>query len=267
MTAIELMPVADFPGRRNWGYDGVDLFAPARCYGTPDDLRRWSTRPTGWGWLSCSTSSTTISAPTATTWPGSPLLLLEPAQDPVGACRQPRWSRKASMVRAFFLENALHWLQEYHIDGLRLDATHRFFDDGPRHFLAELAAVVRESIADRPIHLIAEDPRNLAAMVRAESEGGWGLDGIWSDDFHHELRRYLVGDSDGAFRDFRGSSGRPGADASIGAGSSAASIRSTEVTVRGTDPTGLEPRQLHLLHPESRPDRQPGAGRAAQPSD
>ena len=98
------------------------------------------------------------------------------------------------------------------MDGLRLDATHYLFDDSPRHFLAELAATVRASIRDRAVHLIAEDPRNLAAMIRAESEGGWGLDALWSDDFHHELRRYLVGDFEGVFKDFQGTvaGGGPG---------------------------------------------------------
>ena len=108
-------------------------------------------------------------------------------------------------VRAYFFENALHWLCEYHLDGLRLDATHYLFDESPRHFLAELSAIVHATITDRTVHLIAEDPRNLAFMVRPEAEGGWGLDALWSDDFHHDLRRYLVGDADGAFRDFRGS--------------------------------------------------------------
>ena len=108
------------------------------------------------------------------------------------------------MVRAFFIENAMHWIHEYHLDGLRLDATHSMFDEGPRHFLAELSARVHEQALDRPIHLIAEDHRNLAGMLRPESEGGWGLDGVWSDDFHHQLRRLLCGDDDGVYRDFAG---------------------------------------------------------------
>ena len=108
------------------------------------------------------------------------------------------------MVRAFFIENALHWIHEYHLDGLRLDATHSMVDEGPRHFLAELSARVREHAPGRPVHLIAEDHRNLAGMLRPESAGGWGLDGVWSDDFHHQLRRLLAGDDDGVYRDFAG---------------------------------------------------------------
>lgn len=243
INAIELMPVADFPGRRNWGYDGVDLFAPARCYGTPDDLRSLVDAAHGLG-LS---------------------VLLDVVYNHLGpdgnylACFSPFYFSKAhltpwgpainldgeqsAMVREFFLENALHWVHEYHIDGFRLDATHNLIDEGPRHLLAELVERVRESVSDRPIHLIAEDWRNLASMLRAGSAGGWGLDGVWVDDFHHELRRYLVGDCEGTFRDFRGSlsdlattmnrgwlyCGRP-------------SIH--RECVRGSDPAGLEPSQF-----------------------
>ncbi len=194
VTAIELMPVADFPGRRNWGYDGVNLFAPARCYGRPDNLRRLVDEahrrglavlldvvynhlgPDG-NYLG-EFSPSYFSTRHKTLW--GPAINLDGAQ--------------SAMVRAFFLENALSWLLEYHMDGLRFDATHYLFDDSPRPFLAELASRVRELVQGRAVHLIAEDPRNLASMTRAEQEGGWGLDGLWSDDFHHELRRYLVGD-------------------------------------------------------------------------
>ena len=110
----------------------------------------------------------------------------------------------SEMVRAFFIENALHWIHEYHLDGLRLDATHSMFDESPQHFLAELSARVPEQDLDRPIHLIAEDHRNLAGMLRPKCDGGWGLDGVWSDDFHHQLRRLLCGDDDGVYRDFAG---------------------------------------------------------------
>jgi maltooligosyltrehalose trehalohydrolase len=108
-------------------------------------------------------------------------------------------------VRAFFIENALHWLHEYHLDGLRLDATHALVDDSPVHLLAELTAAVRASIPDRAVLLIAEDDRNLATMIRPRAEGGWGLDAVWADDFHHHARRLSAGDADGYFQDFSGS--------------------------------------------------------------
>ena len=202
VTAVELMPVADFPGSRNWGYDGVALFAPARCYGTPDELRAFVNEAHRLGlavhldvvynhfgpdgFYGSVFSRHYLSSTARTPW--------GPA---VNLCGEG-----AAEVRRFFIENALHWIVEYHIDGLRLDATHALADDGPVPFLAELAAAVRS--ADRSALLIAEDIRNLNVMLRPASEGGWGLDGVWSDDFHHQLRRSLVGDRHGYYADFSG---------------------------------------------------------------
>ncbi|MBV8559020.1 MAG: malto-oligosyltrehalose trehalohydrolase [Planctomycetaceae bacterium] len=242
-TAIELMPLADFPGRRNWGYDGVDLFAPARCYGTPDDLRRLVDEAHRLGLAVLLDVVYNHLGPD-----GNYLAQFSPSyfssrhKTPWGPAINLDGPRSA-MVRAFFIENALCWLHEYHMDGLRLDATHYLFDEGPRPFLAELAATSRRSVPDRPVHLIAEDPRNLAAMVRTESEGGWGLDALWSDDFHHELRRYLAGDCEGAFRDFRGLV----ADLvrTINRGWLFTGEFSTYRGYhRGTDPAGLAPRRF-----------------------
>jgi maltooligosyltrehalose trehalohydrolase len=241
VTAIELLPVADFPGRRGWGYDGVDLFAPARCYGRPDDLRRLVDEAHRLGLAVLLDVVYNHFGPD-----GNYLAQFTP--DYFSTRHRTPWGpainldgEHSEMARAFFFENALYWLHEYHMDGLRLDATHYLFDDSPRTFLAELAALVRESIKDRAVHLIAEDPRNLAAMIRAESEGGWGLDALWSDDFHHELRRYLVGDFEGAFRDFRGTV--PDLVRAINRGW----LYCGEYSIhrgylRGTDPTGLGPR-------------------------
>jgi maltooligosyltrehalose trehalohydrolase len=109
------------------------------------------------------------------------------------------------MVREFFIESARHWVNEYHLDGLRLDATHSFVDDSPRPFVAQLVEDVRASVDGRSVLIIAEDHRNLNAMLRPPSEGGWGLDGVWADDFHHEVRRHLGGDDEGYYRDYTGS--------------------------------------------------------------
>jgi maltooligosyltrehalose trehalohydrolase len=238
VTALELMPVADFPGERGWGYDGVSLFAPARCYGRPDELRRLVDLahraglavfldvvynhfgPDGayWGLYSPHYFSRIHSTP----W-GAAINLDGPSSAP---------------VRDFLIENATRWLREYHIDGLRLDATHALVDDGPRHLLAELQARVRAAVP-RPVLLIAEDDRNLATMLRPEAEGGWGLDGVWADDLHHHLRRCLAGDRDGYFRDFTGE-----------AADIAATLRDGwffkgqhsehRGGARGTDPVGLD---------------------------
>jgi maltooligosyltrehalose trehalohydrolase len=108
-------------------------------------------------------------------------------------------------VRSFVIENALHWLAEYHFDGLRLDATHALEDDSPCHVVRELALRVQESIPNRTVLLIAEDDRNLNTIVKAPDEGGWGLDAVWADDFHHQIRRLSAGDRDGYYQDFSGS--------------------------------------------------------------
>ncbi len=239
-TAIELMPVADFPGRRNWGYDGVSMFAPARCYGRPDDLRGLVDQAHRLGLAVLLDVVYNHLGPDGN-------YLAQFSDDYFSTRHKTPWGPalnldgpRSEMVREFFIENALHWLHEYHLDGLRLDATHHLHDDRETHFLAELASRVRASIADRSVHLIAEDPRNLAGMVKPTSEGGWGLDALWSDDFHHQLRRYLTGDDEGCFRDFRGSLSDLATTINQGW------LFQGEYSIhrgyhRGTDPTGLEP--------------------------
>jgi maltooligosyltrehalose trehalohydrolase len=207
ITAIELMPVADFPGHRNWGYDGVSLFAPARCYGVPDDLRRLVdvAHQLGLavfldvvynhfgpdGAYHSQFSRHYFSQAHCSPW-GKGINFDGPHCGP---------------VRKFFIENALRWIHEYHLDGLRLDATHAIVDSGNPHILASLVSAVKKSVSDsvRRVHLIAEDVGNLAHMVKPEIEGGWGLDAVWSDDYHHQMRCALAGDRDGYFQDFDGS--------------------------------------------------------------
>jgi maltooligosyltrehalose trehalohydrolase len=240
ITALELMPVADFPGRRNWGYDGVAPFAPARCYGRPDDLRRLVDAAHRLGLAVLLDVVYNHFGPDGA-YQGlfSPQYFTPRHATPWGDAINLD-SEGCAMVRDYFVENACHWLHEYRFDGLRLDATHALKDYGPRHFLAELTSRVRATLPERGVLLIAEDHRNLALMVRPEAEGGWGLDAVWADDLHHEIRRGLAGDSDGYFRDFSGST------ADI-----ATTIRRGWFFVgqpsqhlggpRGTDPGGLDP--------------------------
>ncbi|MGH9663935.1 MAG: malto-oligosyltrehalose trehalohydrolase, partial [Bryobacteraceae bacterium] len=207
VTAIELMPVADFPGRWNWGYDGVAPFAPAHCYGTPDDLRSLVDQAHSVGLAvyldvvynhfgpdgayQASFSRFYYSEGHRSPW-GAGINFDGPLSEP---------------VRDYAMENALRWVHEYHIDGLRLDATHAIVDDSRRNILASLSGAVRGSLegSGRRVQVIAEDHRNLASLVKPERDGGCGLDGVWSDDFHHQMRRALNGDSDGYFQDFDGS--------------------------------------------------------------
>jgi maltooligosyltrehalose trehalohydrolase len=243
ITAVQLMPVADFPGRRNWGYDGVDLFTPARCYGTPDDLRGLVDHAHGLGVAVHLDVVYNHFGPYGN-YLGrfSPFYLSERHRTPWGPAVNLDGPHSA-MVREFFIENALHWVHEYHLDGLRLDATHTMVDEGARHFLAELAVRIRRHDAARPIHLIAEDHRNLACLLHPEDRAGWGLDGVWSDDFHHQLRRLLAGDEDGVYRDFAGTI--PDLVTTLNRGW----LFCGEYSLhrgrnRGTDPAGIEPRRF-----------------------
>ena len=243
VTAVELLPVADFPGERNWGYDGVSLFAPARCYGGPDDLRALVDRAHQLGLAVLQDVVYNHFGPDGA-YQGtfSRHYFTDRHRTPWGQAINLDGPH-SEMVREYFFQNAEMWLTEYHMDGLRLDATHALRDDGPRHFLAELAGRVRAAVPDRRTLLIAEDHRNLALMIRPESEGGWGLDAEWSDDFHHGIRRGQTGDTDGYFRDYTGSV----ADLAV-------SIRDGWLFKgeysphfgenRGTDPSGLAPRQF-----------------------
>lgn len=203
VTAIELMPVGDFPGARNWGYDGVAIFAPARCYGTPDDLRALVDAAHQHElavYLDVVYNHLGPDGAYANAF--SPYYFTDTHQTAWGAGVNFDGAHSPE-VRRFFLENALHWVREYHVDGLRLDATHAMRDDSPVHFLAELTAVLRAH-APRRVLVVAEDHRNLARMLRPASDGGMGLDAVWADDFHHQVRVHTVGDREGYYADFTG---------------------------------------------------------------
>ncbi|HEY7723898.1 MAG TPA: malto-oligosyltrehalose trehalohydrolase [Anaeromyxobacteraceae bacterium] len=204
VAAVELMPVADFPGDRNWGYDGVSLFAPARCYGAPDDLRRLvaEAHRLGLG-VVLDVVYNHLGPDGSYLGAFSELYFTRRHETPWGSALNLD-GEGSPEVRALLAENAIRWIREYHLDGLRLDATHAIADDSPRHLLAEIAGEVRRR-AGRPALLLAEDHRNLDVLVRRPAEGGYGLDGVWSDDLHHALRVRLAGDRDGTFADFSGS--------------------------------------------------------------
>jgi maltooligosyltrehalose trehalohydrolase len=238
VTVVELMPVADFPGDRNWGYDGASLFAPARAYGTPDDLRRLVDTAHRLGLAVILDVVYNHFGPDgAYASVFSPFYFSTRHRSPWGAAVNLD-GEGARQVREFFIENALHWLHEYHFDGLRLDATHGLIDDSPRPFPAELAARARASLPTRQLLLIAEDERNLAAIVRAPAEGGWGLDAVWADDFHHQVRRMTAGDRDGYFEDYRGTTEDLAATIRQG-WFYTGQFSAHHARTRGTDPSGV----------------------------
>ena len=203
VTAIELMPVAECAGYRNWGYDGVDLFAPSHHYGTPDDFRRLVNAAHLHGLaVILDVVYNHLGPEGAYLSRIQPAVFLDRITPADGGPRSIWTGSTVSRCVAFFVENALHWIHEYHVDGLRLDATHALVDDGSPHFLAELRARVHDQ-ATRPALLIAEDERNLAVLVQPPPRG-FGLDAVWADDFHHQVRVALTGERDGYFGDFTG---------------------------------------------------------------
>lgn len=237
VTAIELMPVADFAGNRNWGYDGVDLFAPSRAYGRPDDLRRCiDTAHRLEIAVFLDVVYNHLGPEGAYLRAFSPFYFTDRRRTPWGEGINLD-GEQSGPVRDFFIENALHWIHEYHIDGLRLDATHAMIDDSRPSFLAELTRRARASVSGRDVMIIAEDDRNLARLVKTGEEGD-GLDAVWSDDFHHQIRRLLAGDHEGYFRDFSGSIGDLAVTVRQGwffSGQHSEYFKKT----RGTDPSGI----------------------------
>lgn len=204
VTAIELMPIASFPGQRGWGYDGVDLFAPAAIYGGPDGLRRLVDAAHAAGLavlLDCVYNHL---------GPDGNYLRAYARRYFTDRHHTP-WGDALNFdgegtgpVRAFFLANVEMWIRDYHLDGLRLDATHAIIDDSDPHILAEITARARAAGAGRRVVVTAEDGRNEARLVTPIEQGGFGLDAVWADDFHHELRAAFAGDRDGYYEDYQG---------------------------------------------------------------
>ncbi|HEY4166201.1 MAG TPA: malto-oligosyltrehalose trehalohydrolase, partial [Reyranella sp.] len=190
ITAVELMPVSDFPGTRNWGYDGVLPFAPDHAYGTPDELRALVDAAHERRLMMFLDVVYNHFGPDGN-YLGlyAPQFFCNDVKTPWGAAidfRQPP-------VRRYFIENALHWLAEYRFDGLRFDAVHAIADP---QWLDEMAAEIRRTVTGRHVHLILEHDGNVADHLRH------GYDGQWNDDAHHALHVLLTGEGDGYYSDY-----------------------------------------------------------------
>ncbi len=237
ITAIELMPLADFPGRWNWGYDQAALFAPASAYGTPDDLRRLVDTAHVEGLAVYLDAIYNHFGPDAAYAAAFGHYFTDAHETPWGQAINLD-GEQSEPVRRFFLENAAHWLLEYHFDGLRLDATHALIDTSPRHFLKDLADMVKGLPGPERL-LFAEDHRNLRTLIDPPKEGGYGLDGVWADDFHHQIRNLVAGDRHGYFADFAetttGQLARTLTQGWFFSGQHSANMKKN----RGTDPAGL----------------------------
>ena len=206
ITVLELMPVSEFPGRFGWGYDGVNLFAPTRLYGQPDTMRRFVDRAHGLGlavildvvynhlgpdgnYLKCF-SEAYFTDKYKNEW-GEAVNFDGPDSGP---------------VREYFVMNAGYWVDEFHLDGLRLDATQQIFDDSPVNVMAEISTAVRKAARGRATIMVGENEPQHSELLRPCEEGGGacGLDALWNDDFHHAAMVALTGRTEAYYTDYRG---------------------------------------------------------------
>jgi len=202
ITLVQMMPVADFPGRYGWGYDGVNFYAPTRLYGTPDDLRAFvnEAHQAGLG------------------------VLLDVIYNHIGLAgnfldqfspwyassrHRNEWGQPINFddansgpVRDFFVANACYWIEEFHFDGLRFDATQAVLDDSPKHILLEMQRAARRAAGARSIVLTGENEPQNVRLLRSDDHGGFGFDALYSDDFHHSALVRLTGRRDGYYQDY-----------------------------------------------------------------
>ena len=204
ITVIELMPVACFPGKFGWGYDGVDLYAPYQEYGTPDDLRGFIDYAHSLGLGVILDVVYNHLGPDGN-------YLTQFSDDYFHREQNTDWGdalnfdgKNCEPVREFFASNVEYWIREYHFDGLRFDATQSIYDNSHEHILAEMARRARAAAGNREIVLIAENEDQMARIARSHEQGGYGFDALWNDDYHHSAVAVLTGRRTAYYTDFLG---------------------------------------------------------------
>ena len=204
ITVVEMMPVADFPGKFGWGYDGVNLFAPSHLYGTPDDLRAF---------IDCAHSlgvAVILDVVYNHFGPDGNYLGVF-SDDYLIREKENEWGNAINFdgpnsepVREFFITNGRYWIEEFHFDGFRFDATHAIRDRSTEYIIGAVGRAAREAAGARSIILVVENDLQEAKMARPRSQGGDDLDGMWNDDFHHSAVVALTGRKEAYFADYRG---------------------------------------------------------------
>jgi maltooligosyltrehalose trehalohydrolase len=204
VTVLEIMPVHDFCGRYGWGYDGVDFFAPTRLYGTPDDFRAFVDDAHGIGLGVILDVVYNHAGPAGN-------FLKDFSTDYFTDRYSTEWGEafnfdgpNSGPVREFFIANAGYWIDEFHLDGLRLDATQNIYDASQVHILAEITDRVRQAAGGRATIVTAENEPQDARLIRSVETGGYGMDAMWNDDFHHSAMVALTGHNEAYYSDHRG---------------------------------------------------------------
>ena len=204
ITVIEMMPVAEFPGRFGWGYDGVDLFAPSHLYGAPDDLRIFVDRAHSLG------LGVILDVVYNHFGPDGNYLGIF-SDDYLVRGKEHEWGdvinfdgQNSKPVREFFITNGRYWIEEFHFDGFRFDATHAIRDQSEEYIIGAVGRAARKAAGARSIILIAENDLQEAKMARPRNAGGHNLDGMWNDDFHHSAIVALTGRNQAYYADYSG---------------------------------------------------------------
>ena len=204
VTVLEVMPVAEFDGKFGWGYDGVNLFAPTRLYGTPDDFRRFIDQ-------AHQHRLGVILDVVYNHFGPSGNYVPQFSRDYFSSRHPTDWGEainfdgeNSAPVREFYLANAAYWIEEFHLDGLRIDAVQAVFDDSTEHILGAMGCRVRQAAAGRKTLIVLENEFQDTRLLRDIAENGCGIDAAWNDDFHHAARVALTGAADYYYGDYAG---------------------------------------------------------------
>ncbi|HZU28793.1 MAG TPA: malto-oligosyltrehalose trehalohydrolase [Bryobacteraceae bacterium] len=204
VTVIEVMPVNEFPGRFGWGYDGVHPFAPTRLYGAPDDFRRFIDRAHALRMAVILDVVYNHLGPDGNYLPCfSPYYFTDEYETDWGEAINFH-GKNSGPVREFFTANAGYWISEFHLDGLRLDATQNIYDEPDHHILADITREVRKAAGARKTILVGENEPQETRLIAPLAEGGYGLDALWNDDFHHSAMVQLTGRNEAYYTDYLG---------------------------------------------------------------
>jgi maltooligosyltrehalose trehalohydrolase len=205
ITTLEIMPIADFPGRFGWGYDGVNLFAPTRLYGSPDDFRRFVNAAHQHGLAVILDVVYNHLGPDGN-------YLKKFSDDYFTQKYKNEWGeplnfdgKNSGPVREFFCSNAEYWISEFHLDGLRLDATQQIFDESKENIMTLICRKARAAAKGRNIYIVGENESQESCLARPVEQGGMGLDALWNDDFHHSVITAITGRNEAYYSDYRGS--------------------------------------------------------------